>query len=335
MNGMCSTTGVCPPGFSDCSGQCVNTNDDPNNCGACGTVCAPGDACNNGACAGCPPTAPIAVAIGRTLGNPVMGSNTFDTPPLTTIELDGRGSSSPSGSVLNYQWAVIQSPPSFFNTFQPSATVERPTLQLTSIGVYVLELTVTDSQGRASCTPALVTISTRSTERLAVELTWNTPADLNPADTNGTDLDLYVRFNDPNQTWNTAAVFYANRTPSWGPTGGGATTLDDPRFLRDDTDGVGPEVIAIEEPAPTLGANAFYSGPYQVGVHYFSDRGLGPSLPRIRVFSEGGTTPLVDWPTIPRTLPSTDTFWFAGELDWTPMGVMNLVEIDTVRQGVP
>ena len=33
-----------------CSGQCVNVQTDPNNCGACGTTCGDRDICQNGAC---------------------------------------------------------------------------------------------------------------------------------------------------------------------------------------------------------------------------------------------------------------------------------------------
>jgi len=46
---------TCPPGFTFCSGSCVDTASDPNNCGACGDVCrfeAPN--CVGGRCTGCP-----------------------------------------------------------------------------------------------------------------------------------------------------------------------------------------------------------------------------------------------------------------------------------------
>jgi hypothetical protein len=53
-SGYCDpTTGTCacPSGQTNCSGTCVNTQNDPNNCGGCGNVCpAAGLACINGGC---------------------------------------------------------------------------------------------------------------------------------------------------------------------------------------------------------------------------------------------------------------------------------------------
>lgn len=40
----------CGAGEICCFGQCLNTDSDPNNCGGCGIVCNPGDACVGGTC---------------------------------------------------------------------------------------------------------------------------------------------------------------------------------------------------------------------------------------------------------------------------------------------
>jgi hypothetical protein len=40
----------CPRGSSECGGQCVNTQADPNHCGGCGTQCSYGVPCTAGAC---------------------------------------------------------------------------------------------------------------------------------------------------------------------------------------------------------------------------------------------------------------------------------------------
>lgn len=63
--GTCTVDEVCNPdgtcqsectgGTTDCAGACVNTDTDPDNCGACGVVCVAGERCDgaNG-CATCP-----------------------------------------------------------------------------------------------------------------------------------------------------------------------------------------------------------------------------------------------------------------------------------------
>ena len=40
----------CPTGERLCSGVCVNTLTDHNNCGGCGNACATGSQCVNGSC---------------------------------------------------------------------------------------------------------------------------------------------------------------------------------------------------------------------------------------------------------------------------------------------
>ena len=45
----------CDPGQTDCFGQCVDTNRDPDNCGTCGKSCPSGQSCATGTCvASCP-----------------------------------------------------------------------------------------------------------------------------------------------------------------------------------------------------------------------------------------------------------------------------------------
>jgi len=41
---------ICPAGSVLCAAQCSNVQGDPDNCGACGTVCAHGAICDLGVC---------------------------------------------------------------------------------------------------------------------------------------------------------------------------------------------------------------------------------------------------------------------------------------------
>jgi hypothetical protein len=41
---------VCDNGFTYCSGQCSDTTDNSQHCGACNLKCPPGKQCSGGAC---------------------------------------------------------------------------------------------------------------------------------------------------------------------------------------------------------------------------------------------------------------------------------------------
>ena len=55
QNGSC----VCAPPFTDCNGTCTSLLDDPNNCGACGVQCPPGNYCAPSPFTGVPECAAI------------------------------------------------------------------------------------------------------------------------------------------------------------------------------------------------------------------------------------------------------------------------------------
>ena len=50
--GGCDNSGSlsCPAGATLCGSQCTNMQGDPDNCGACGTVCTHGSICDLGVC---------------------------------------------------------------------------------------------------------------------------------------------------------------------------------------------------------------------------------------------------------------------------------------------
>jgi len=54
--GSCGAYGCCPTSTACCNGTCTTVSSDPQNCGACGDVCAsPTPQCNQGTCGGCVP----------------------------------------------------------------------------------------------------------------------------------------------------------------------------------------------------------------------------------------------------------------------------------------
>ena len=44
---------TCPDSQTRCNGECVNTSNDPENCGGCGIQCGPGFGCQQGVCEEC------------------------------------------------------------------------------------------------------------------------------------------------------------------------------------------------------------------------------------------------------------------------------------------
>ena len=50
------TSGDCPPGLTECGGECVNTDANHSHCGTCENACEPFEVCSNGGCTlECPP----------------------------------------------------------------------------------------------------------------------------------------------------------------------------------------------------------------------------------------------------------------------------------------
>ena len=153
-------------------------------------------------------------------------------------------------------------------------------------------------------------------EALYVELTWITPGDANPDDTGpgaGSDLDLHFAHpfansgedldGDPgNDPWfdNFFDVFWFNSNPNWGSVD--PFIEDDPEVVRDDTDGAGPEIIALDMPEDIT---------YRIGVHYWYDHGFGDSDAVVRVYIEGALV----YTSPPVTLSSRD-MWDVAEVVW-------------------
>jgi len=229
-------------------------------------------------------------------------------------------------------------------------------LEVTCVGFYKVELNVSESQGTSACEPLIMDLTARATKALVVDLTWDTPADLDPTDANGTDLDLHLL--EPGAMWNGPGdCYFKNQNVDWGV---GGIASDDCVLDRDDIDGFGPEVIEVDQPATTSGGNAFYPGPYTIGVYYYDGHNrLGPSYAKLRVFVGVDAAP-IEWPSGEMTPIDTEgdserlgrrldvsgngvqapdgQFWIAGEIEWNAGAIQNansIKEIDIVSTGIP
>jgi len=154
---------------------------------------------------------------------------------------------------------------------------------------------------------------------IAVHLTWQTPGDPVETDYDGTDLDLH--FLNPNGEWFDLPwdCFWQNRHPNWGDP---VSILDDPSLTIDDTNGLGPEVISLENPEPGM--------VYKIGVHYFTDHGYGPSYAAVKVYFDGSLA----FEESGRLLNERE-FWEVAAVDWdagsvTPIGNVKPGAIDDI-----
>ncbi len=228
--------------------------------------------------------------------------------PSQYIELDASLSSSPNGEIVEYEWTIVQKPTGSSVAFSPSNTAANPTLFLDRLGRYVVELRVVDEVGMEGCDDYVerrVTIMTVDPTDVLVELTWDTPADADQNDETGADLDLH--YMHPNGRWNNAPwdIFWRNQTSDWGSSG----SSDDPSLDLDDPDGAGPEILTH---------NNLESGlSYQIGVYYYSDRGLGPSFATVRIFINGVETNVYS----NEEMAGTGTFWRLGAISWPSASV--------------
>lgn len=218
-----------------------------------------------------------------------------EVPVLTRVELDDQSyDSTPGGSISQIEWQV-DAPPGSASVFNPNRHVSHVSFELNVVGTYTFRLVVRNSFGCEAET--VMTVRARPPQGCKVELTWTTPADLDPTDSGctdgksscGSDMDLHVVHPfaqgdklDPegkpygffDATWD---VYWMNSHPTWRPDHAG-DPLYQPALDRDDTNGWGPEAFSCVYPEPGVC--------FRLGVHYFDDHGFGASYPTIRVFAD-------------------------------------------------
>lgn len=256
---------------------------------------------------------PQAVAEGRVSGSTAYSTN-ISAIPLQTIELRGTNSTDPDGSIASYAWSFLQRPVGSSAVLTPSDDVASPQLFVDLAGTYMLELQVIDDDGAVNCgTQAIVRINAVPDEDIHVQLVWDTPADANQNDSNGTDLDLH--FLHPNGTWNSAPwdIYWLNPVADWGQAG----PQDDPSLDIDDTDGAGPENINLQDPQAGL--------TYAVGAYYYSDNGYGPSYATIRIYIDG----TLQYEYRDQFMETIATFWYAATISWPSGDVLGVNQVST------
>jgi hypothetical protein len=259
---------------------------------------------------------PTAIAQGSISGG--QPSTNIATVPQTVIQLDGSQSIDPDGTITRYEWSIVSQPQGSEGIrLLPGADVPNPTIGVDAAGVYVIELTVFDDGGVASCgDPARVEITAIPTDDVHVQLVWKTPLDQNLNDDSGTDLDLH--FMHPLGQWNTPPydIFWDNPTADWGPPG----PTGNPSLDLDDTNGAGPENINMS--GPEAGLN------YSIGVYYYNDSSFGASYATVRVYVRGSLS--FEYRDV--FLAERQDFWYVATLSW-PSG--QVAAVDTTQRGFP
>jgi len=274
----------------------------------------------------------------------VVAQDAMEVRPLDMVTLDGGPSTDldgPDGRPVNYEWVVIQRPEGStahtveqFHDYHRPADGGTPDALATPIarlfvdlaGEYVVALRVMDRLGAVAPSDvcpqdaAQVRIKAVPSERLHVQLVWDTPADEDQTDEIGTDVDLHLR-HPTGSDWFTQNggldCFFMNRAPDWGQSG---VLDDDPSLDIDDVNGAGPENINIPAPEDTTALGA----PYRIGVHYYQSE--------IGAFGQVGETATSDVTVriyvdgelsfeSRKTLDETDDFWDVAAVHWEPSNV--------------
>lgn len=190
------------------------------------------------------------------------------------------------------EWAVLEFPA------EPPVLAETPfpgrvRVSTERVGAYLFEVRTFSAAGCETAGLVEVEVVRDDTvgEGLRFVVTWRTPGDPDEFNDPGTDIDMHVVRGSDRSPWQSERdCYYGNRSPDWGC-----------RLLRDELNGIGPEITVIEDPDPAES--------YFVGVHYYSDKGFGESEVTLRVFRDG-----IQIAAATRVLERSDRFWLAAEV---------------------
>lgn len=258
---------------------------------------------------------PVAIADLRALdpSNPSAPySVAGDVEPLDRVYLDGRAKGTNTSThdprdpadtslISSYLWEVVEAPTGvnpndyapqgqgsgLFSFFVPLA------------GHYVVRLTVQNVDGLTSLDndAARVEFDAIPSERMHIQLVWDDAS-------NDQDLHLtYANVDDRvcNEPYD---CHWLNKDPVWfGSYAAGVGP--NPRLDIDDTNGLGPENINIDDPQP---------GTYRVYVHYYTDYTTGSvsaTLNTLRIWLNG-----VQVAEYKRSLNAGKATWAAVDITW-------------------
>lgn len=103
-------------------------------------------------------TATVTVTVNAPSQPPVANAGPDQTvmQPASTVTLDGSQSYDPGGSIASYSWVKVSGPGSVSIS---NGNTAKPTVSGLQAGVYVFQLTVTDSQGATSSDQVTVTVT--------------------------------------------------------------------------------------------------------------------------------------------------------------------------------
>jgi len=239
--------------------------------------------------------------------------------PQSVLTLDASCSKATTGHVVSkWKWTIVQKAQGNYTTFQPSPQAKTVTYQPNVAGNYVISLDIADEVGTAGAKTLLFEFSVVPDDMLHVELTWETLADADPTDKNGTDLDLHLAHpnavssgqkdhdgNGEPDPWFAKCFdcYVLNKTPEWGD----FQDLDDNAHLDlDAQDSHGPENTNIHTPEPDF--------LYYVGVFNWSGGQwtLSPTTPRVRIYLNKVLAADKSGPAM-----VADDMWCAARVSWS------------------
>lgn len=238
--------------------------------------------------------------------------------PQTMVTLSSGCSAGSGGHVIDKREWSVEQPPGSAATFIPNNKQKTVSFLPNVAGTYVFRLKVVDDAGTEGCVIATQTVKVVPDNKIHVELTWTTAGDADPTDDKGADLDLHFAHPDAGNVlgqkdidgngepdpWNAQCLdcFWINKAPKWDDM---SDADDDPSNDLDDTDGLGPENTSMAW--PPVGQK------YWIGVHAWHDGGMGPSVPRVRVYLDKVLVFDKKGPPLKKA-----DMWCVGRVRWNP-----------------